>query len=60
MDKLLLSPKEVCEALSLSRTSLWRISKRDPGFPKARRLSDNRVAFPAAEIRAWAESRPAA
>ena len=60
MENLLLSPKQVSEALSISRTTIWRLTRRDPEFPTAVRISGNRVGFLAAEILAWAESRPAA
>ena len=60
MEKLLLSPKQVCEALSLSRTTLWRLTRRDPEFPKALKISGNRVGYRATEIHAWVESRPQA
>ena len=58
MEKLLLSPKQVCQALSLSRTTIWRLTRRDPEFPKALKISGNRIGYRATEIHAWAESRP--
>lgn len=60
MELILLSPKQVCASLSLSRTTLWRLTRRDPEFPKAVRISGNRIAFRASEIHAWVESRPQA
>ncbi len=60
MELILLSPKQVSEALSISRTTLWRLTRRDPEFPKALRISGNRVGYRSTEIHAWVESRPQA
>jgi prophage regulatory protein len=49
--------QEVCNKLSVSRTSLWRLS-RQPGFPKPINLGGSRmVVFLEAEIDAWLEAQ---
>lgn len=62
MEKLLLSPTEVMDLTGLSRTTLWRyqVGMMDGWFPKARQISDNRVAYIRAEIDAWINSLPEA
>ena len=59
MDALsyLLTAKEVCRLLKISRCSLWRW-QRTEDFPKPRQIGPNRVAYVSAEISAWLESRP--
>ena len=49
--------QEVCNKLSVSRTSLWRLS-RQVGFPKPINLGGSRmVMFLEAEIDAWLEAQ---
>ena len=49
--------QEVCNKLSVSRTSLWRLS-RQPGFPKPINLGGGRmVMFLEEEIDAWLEEQ---
>ncbi|NMC63852.1 MAG: AlpA family phage regulatory protein [SAR324 cluster bacterium] len=54
---LFLNAKHVCQVLSLSRTSLWRLCRSEQ-FPQARVLGPNRIAWLASDIRKWAKSRP--
>lgn len=51
-----LSWKEVARATGLSRTTAWRLQKRDD-FPAAYTLSPGRVAYRADEVDAWRASR---
>jgi predicted DNA-binding transcriptional regulator AlpA len=56
----LLSAKETCRRLSLSRTTLWRRCRTEPGFPQPRRLSENKIAFLEAEVESYIENLPLA
>jgi prophage regulatory protein len=56
-DRLLLNVKEVASITSLPRASIYEAMKRG-AFPKAVRLGPGRVAWRAAEVRAWAEALP--
>ena len=53
-----LSPKDVCELTSVSRTTLWELV-RDGDFPKPIRISKtrNRVAYAEHEVQAWLASK---
>ena len=59
MEKLLMTTEEVCQAVSLSRTSLWRLERRGE-FPRRRQISAQRVGWIRSEILGWIESRPEA
>jgi prophage regulatory protein len=54
----LMSMNQVCQATSLSRTTIWRLQQRDE-FPRGVRLSAARVAYKASDIEAWIASRTA-
>ena len=47
---------EVRRLTGLSRTTRWRLEKRDK-FPKRRRISDNAIAWLESEVRAWMVER---
>jgi predicted DNA-binding transcriptional regulator AlpA len=34
MEKEILNIKELCEYLSVTRTTIWRLENEDPNFPK--------------------------
>jgi predicted DNA-binding transcriptional regulator AlpA len=55
----LLRPKAVLRALGVSRPTLYRLMKSDPGFPRAIRLGANSIAFVEAELIAWLHGRRA-
>jgi len=55
MEKLL-RPKIVCEYLSISIPTLYRISK-NPGFPSKVKISPQAVGFYESEILSWMESQ---
>lgn len=44
---------DVCSRLGISRSSLWRLVKRDPTFPPKRFISNYQVAFLESEIKEW-------
>lgn len=48
----------VCAFLSLSESTVQKLIREDPTFPKPRQLSGRRVAWLVRELEAWAESRP--
>ena len=52
----ILRPTECAEVLAISKTTLWRLSKR-PGFPIAFRLSPNAIGWAESEIGAWLEAQ---
>ena len=52
----LMTIQQVCDATSLSRTTIWRLQQRNE-FPKNLRLSTARVAFRVSDIDAWITSR---
>jgi prophage regulatory protein len=54
--ELLWSIKTVIQKTGLSRATIYRYTQRNM-FPPKRRIGPNRVAWLAAEVVAWAESR---
>ena len=54
----LMTMNQVCKATSLSRTTIWRLQKRDE-FPRGVRISAARVAYKASDIEAWIALRAA-
>jgi prophage regulatory protein len=48
----LLPPAVVSDRTSLSRTTLWRLVRRQE-FPAPVHISDNRIAWPEAAVNAW-------
>lgn len=55
----LMSAPEVCQAVGLSRTSIWRLEVRGD-FPRRRQLSPQRVGWLRSEVEEWVNSRPLA
>lgn len=53
----ILSVGNTCKLTTLSRVSVWQ-KRRAGDFPKAIKLSANRVGFKRSEVLAWIESRP--
>lgn len=51
--KLLITSREVCRRLSISRTTLWKWKQEFPDFPKGIRVSRVKTLFKASEIEAW-------
>jgi prophage regulatory protein len=51
-----LTPKEVRELVSLSRTTLWRLCRAGV-FPKPVRISAGRVAFVQQQVEDWMRAR---
>lgn len=54
----LYSYHEVCELTTLSRTTIWRLRRKN-AFPAAIRLSNGRIAFRARNVIAWMCHLPA-
>lgn len=54
-----LSLKGVCQLLSLSKSSLWRVRRADPTFPVGRRIGGvDCERFSTQEILAWVNRQP--
>lgn len=59
METRLLSPKAVCQRISLSRTTLDRLVASGD-FPKPVRITPRRLAYPAEAVDAWVKEKVAA
>lgn len=59
METRLLSQKAVLERTSLSRSTLLRLVAAGR-FPKPVRITDHRIAYPAADVEAWLQEKIAA
>ena len=53
--KLLITSREVCKRLSISRTTLWKWKQEFPDFPKGIRVSEVKTLFKVSEIEAWVD-----
>lgn len=56
--KRMLNIKQVAEISGLSRTTLWRLEKRED-FPCRRQLSPRRVGWVESEVIEWLEAKVA-
>jgi prophage regulatory protein len=56
MSQAFLPLAEVCTRLSISRATLWRMTRRGD-FPKAVQISPGRVGVPADELDNWQRSK---
>ncbi len=56
MSDIFLSLDDVCARLSVSRATLWRMTRRGE-FPKPVQLSPGRVGVPADELDTWQKRR---
>ena len=56
--KIYLDLAGVAEAMSVSESTVQKLVREDPDFPKPRRISKNRVGWLVREITEFAESRP--
>jgi prophage regulatory protein len=56
MMNMLMTIQQVCNATSLSRTTIWRLQQQSK-FPESIRLSSCRVAYRSTEIEDWIASR---
>ena len=59
METTFLSPKAVCERISLSRATLDRLVAAGL-FPKPLRLTPHRLAYKASDVEAWMQEKIAA
>lgn len=48
--------KQICDHLNISRSTLWRIERRDPTFPKPLNLGIKKEQWMLDEVLDWAES----
>lgn len=56
MHPLLLSPRQVCERVSFSRTTLDRLVTSGD-FPKPVRITERRLAYDAGAVDAWVREK---
>ncbi len=47
----------VAGVMAYSPATVWRLSRDDPNFPKARKLGQKRTAWNVGEIRRWLASK---
>jgi predicted DNA-binding transcriptional regulator AlpA len=52
-----LSPKQTATKLNISITTLWRLERTDPTFPRKKAISPNRRVYSLAELEAWLAGR---
>ena len=58
MVKRLMNVKEVCEAMGLSRVTIWRLVK-DGKFPKPLEISQRKRAWPVTDVEQYLSDREA-
>jgi predicted DNA-binding transcriptional regulator AlpA len=51
---------EVCHLLGISRATVWRKAKTDPGFPKPFHLSPAIAVWDEGQVLTWLDSKKAA
>ncbi|MDR9419498.1 helix-turn-helix transcriptional regulator [Gracilimonas sp.] len=49
--------QDLADRLSVSRQTIWRLSKKDPNFPPKVRLTGQCVGFREDAVEAWLDSR---
>jgi predicted DNA-binding transcriptional regulator AlpA len=49
----------VCDLISSSRATVWRLVKKDPTFPKPFRLSEAITCWDEDELSAWLDAKKA-
>jgi prophage regulatory protein len=50
--------RDMVEITGMSRSTVWNLSRTDPEFPKARKLSANCTGWKRSEVEKWIENRP--
>lgn len=50
-------PKETAQRLGISKVTLWRWARSQPGFPQPYQLGPTAIGFDVAEIEAWVQGR---
>lgn len=58
MRPIFLGRQQAAQALAISDSTLEKLTRQEPSFPKPRKISANRVGWLYREIEAWAENRP--
>lgn len=56
----LLKTAEVCSKTGMSRSTIYKLEKNDPSFPRRRHLIGRRVAYIESEIDQWLSNLPEA
>jgi len=55
MTRQILRPKQVVEEYGLSRTTLWRLEKKE-GFPRKIKISSRATGYLRSDLDAWLQS----
>jgi len=55
----IMKTKEVCKAVGLSRTTIWRL-ENEGNFPKRRKITPAKIGWIESEINEWIGTRPIA
>lgn len=55
LNQLLVNIKQACKMLNLSSTTLYRLVKNDPNFPKLIKLTAKKNVFKYSELKAWTD-----
>lgn len=58
IEPLFISPSEIQYSIGISRSGAYELLKNDPTFPRLKRISEGRVGWLHADLKAWAASRP--
>jgi predicted DNA-binding transcriptional regulator AlpA len=56
-ETILLTQNDVCQLLTISKTTLWRIEQKDKNFPSKISISCSRVAYKKHEILNWLDNK---
>ena len=58
MSRILVSPNNIDEIIEVGRSESYELLKKDPTFPKLRKVSGRRVAWLVEDLAAWARNLP--
>ena len=58
MSRILVSPNNIDQIIEVGRSDSYDLLKKDPTFPKLRKVSGRRVAWLVEDLAAWARNLP--
>jgi predicted DNA-binding transcriptional regulator AlpA len=58
MSRILVSPNNINEIIEVGRSESYDLLKKDPTFPKLRKVSGRRVAWLVEDLAVWARNLP--
>jgi predicted DNA-binding transcriptional regulator AlpA len=58
MSRILVSPNNIDEIIEVGRSESYELLKKDPTFPKLRKVSGRRVAWLVEDLAVWARNLP--